>query len=119
VVTGATGFPDGTMIAITLQRPRAGARVTGPGAPPDAFEAIAVQSARVALGRFASQPLVPVSGPAPAGLLRVRLMAPFGPGQQTDEVMNATARGRRFTGHGMHAVDPTYAVYETTVEVPL
>ena len=120
VVTGATGFPDGTMIGITLQRPRKGAgRAPATGAAPDAFEAVAVSSARVALGRFTSQPLVPVSGPAPTGLVRVRLLAPFGPGQQSDEVMNATARGRRFTGHGMHAVDEAYSVYETTVEVPL
>jgi len=52
-------------------------------------------------------------------VLRVQLRASFAPGQQSDEVLSASAHGRRYDGPGMHAVGEDYAVYETTLEAPL
>ncbi|MEP7029040.1 MAG: hypothetical protein ABI960_10630 [Candidatus Eisenbacteria bacterium] len=116
VAQGATGFPDGTRVTIALQRARAGGRV-GTGEP--AYDAVATSTAMVAVGRFMSQPLVPLSGPVPQGIVRVRLTASFAPGHQTDEVLSASAHGRRYEGHGMHAMGDDYAIYETTLEAPL
>jgi hypothetical protein len=110
VAAGSTGFPDGTRITVTLQRPR-------PGAPHE-YEAVASTSGQVALGRFVSQPLSLPEGPVPQGLVRVRIRAPFLPGQQSDEVLAATANGRRFKGKGMHEAGE-FAVYEVDLEAPL
>ena len=116
VAQGATGFPDGTKVTISLQRVRASAS----GAAGELrYEAMASTIALVALGRFTSNPLVPGSGPVPQGVLRVQLRASFAPGQQSDEVLSASAHGRRYDGPGMHAVGEDYAVYETTLEAPL
>ncbi len=116
VAQGATGFPDGTKVTVALQRLRAAGK--GAAGEPQ-YDAVATSTALVTLGRFTTQPLVPLSGPLPQGVVRVRLMASFGPGQQNDEVQSASAHGRRYDGPDMHAVGNDYAVYETTLEAPL
>lgn len=116
VAQGATGFPDGTRITVSLQRARPAPRGAAGGPQ---YEAIASSTPTVSLGRFTSNPLVPDGGPVPQGLVRVRFTASFAPGQQSEEVLSASAHGRRYDGHGMHAVGEDYAVYETMLEAPL
>ncbi len=120
VVEGASGFPDGTRVAVTLMRPVTGGR----------YEPAAVLSAKVELGRFQTSPLVDDS---PAGLaqasslatsgtpvpVRLLVTVSFAPGQQSDEVMHASANGRRFRGLGMHELPDGSAVYEQTLEALL
>jgi hypothetical protein len=118
VAQGATGFPDGTRVTVSLQRARPAPRGAAASGAPQ-YEAIASTTAIVTLGRFAANPLVPTGGPLPQGVVRVRITASFAPGHQTEEVLSASAHGRRYDGHGMHAVGEDYAIYETTLEAPL
>ena len=104
VVWGQTSFPEGTQVRATL--------LAGDGTM------LAVTNARVALGVFSSQPLVPSSGPLPTGLVHVRVEALFGTGAQTDSILAVTDRGRRFHGHGMTPADD-HADWRTTLEAPL
>jgi hypothetical protein len=110
VVWGQAEFPEGTRLRATLLA--AGASGTQPE------RMLALTSARVALGEFSAPPLVPVSGPVPQGLVRVRLEASFGPGEQTDSILAVTDRGRRLRGHGMTPAGD-HSDYALTLEAPL
>ncbi|MGH7724300.1 MAG: hypothetical protein ACREOU_02605 [Candidatus Eiseniibacteriota bacterium] len=109
VVEGATGFPDGTAVLISLLRPTAGGRT----------ETVAATRALVELGRFQGEPLLAASGPVPEGPVTIRVLVSFAPGRQSDAVLQATARGRRFGGAGMRDTPDGHAVYESTVEANL
>jgi hypothetical protein len=108
VVYGATDFPEGTRVSIQLVEPTAGG----------AARALAMTNAAVTLGQFTSQPLSPASGPLPPGLVAVRVGVSFAPGAQTDQVLNATTRGLRFSGTGM-TPSRDHADYSTSLEAPL
>jgi len=110
VVWGQAEFPEGTQLRATLLA--AGSS----GTQPDRM--LAVTGARVALGEFSAPPLVPVSGPVPPGLVRVRIEASFGPGAQTDSILAVTDRGRRLRGQGMTPAGD-HADYALTLEAPL
>jgi hypothetical protein len=108
VVGGATRFPDGTRIAVTLLR-------TGARGP----EAAALSRATVELGRFMSGPLAPTGGAVPPGVHTIRLTVPFGPDDQSAEVLQATDSGRRFEGPGAQVGADGRLVHEILLEVPL
>jgi hypothetical protein len=110
VVWGQAEFPEGTRVRATLLASDAS------GTQPDRM--LALTSARVALGEFSAPPLVPVSGPVPQGIVRVRLEATFTPGEQTDSILAVTDRGRRLRGHGMTPAGD-HADYALTLEAPL
>jgi hypothetical protein len=109
VVHGATGFADGTRVAIALLRRR----------PDGSDETAAVTVAKVALGRFQGEPLAGAGGPVPAGPVRVRLTVSFAPGKQDDAVRAASGDGRRFTGGGMHTAPDGSSYYDLILEAPL
>jgi hypothetical protein len=121
VVEGASGFPDGTKVTVTLFRALAG----------DRREPAAMARANVELGRFQSPPLedearaAAASGAADSAagpatpLVRLLITVSFAPGQQSDAVLQASANGRRFRGDGMREAPGGYAVYEQLVEAPL
>jgi hypothetical protein len=104
VAWGETDFPEGTQVRVTLLTP--------------AEEMLAVTTARVELGHFSSQPLVPGSGPLLPGLAIVRLEARFASGAQTDSILAVTDHGRRFRGHGMTPAGD-HADYLISLEAPL
>jgi hypothetical protein len=86
------------------------------GTQPD--QVLALNTTRVALGQFSSQPLVPLAGPLPQGLVHVRLEASFRPGAQSDSILAVTDNGRRLHGHGMATVDD-HADWTLDLEAPL
>ena len=108
VVGGTCRFPDGTRITLTLLR-------EGPNGP----EPAATSRATVTLGRFMGGPLLPFGGAVLRGLHVIRMTVPFGPGDQTPEVLRAADEGRRFDGPGSGTVADGRIVHEITLEAPL
>src|SRR5688500_12203270 len=91
VVAGASAFPQGTRVTVSLLARGAGG----------ALEPVASSRARVESGSFMSPPLAGVAGPPPPGLHVLRVSVPFGPGDQDPEVLRAASDGRRFHGSGV------------------
>ena len=110
VAWGLTEFPEGTQVRATLLT----ADVSGTQEP----KMLAVTTARVEGGQFSSQPLAPLSGPPPPGLVRVRLEASFTRGAQTDSVLAVTDRGRRYRGRGVTPAGD-HSDWMFTMEAPL
>jgi hypothetical protein len=71
VVYGETEFPEGTLVRVELVEPNSPVAVR-------AGRALAMTTATVKLGNFASQPLVPAAGPWPTGMTAARISTPDG-----------------------------------------